>query len=89
MWHSSANFDVIRHVRVLIASGFVWFFSLAGLILLWTTHSISTWLLAVSGFGMEAIFKISISLALYGLFLYDAKRGEFWGKLDDHVYRIK
>lgn len=49
----------------------------------------STWLLAVSGFSVEVISKVCISLALYGLFLADAKFNEFWDKLDDHVYRVR
>ncbi len=35
------------------------------------------------------ISKVFISLALYGLFLADARLSEFWDKLDDHVYRVR
>ena len=49
----------------------------------------STWLLAVTGFSVEVISKVFISLALYGLFLADAKFNEFWDQLDDHVYRVR
>ncbi|EFX85122.1 hypothetical protein DAPPUDRAFT_314345 [Daphnia pulex] len=62
---------------------------LCGLYVFWTTHSIITWLLAVSGFSVEALCKIAISLALYIVFLVDARHQELWDKLVDHVYRIK
>jgi E3 ubiquitin-protein ligase RNF139 len=81
--------DFIRHARALLVSGLLTFALCIGLYVLWTTHSISTWLFAVSGFSVEALFKIAISLALYILFLLDARHQELWDKLDDHVYRIK
>lgn len=80
---------MIRHVRALLVSGFITLVALIGLYCLWTTHSLSTWLLFVSGFAIEAICKNIISLALYGLFLVDTKHQVFWDQLDDHVYRIK
>lgn len=87
----SANSDFMRHW--ILASGFLTFVAGFGLFFLWTTQSISTWLLAISDFGIEAICKITISLSLYGIFLFHAKHNEFcfvgcW-KLDDHVYRVK
>lgn len=39
--------------------------------------------------SVEVISKVFISLALYGLFLADARLSEFWDKLDDHVYRVR
>ena len=85
----SANPDVYRHARALSVSAGLTLFALTGLALLWTSHAMSTWLLAVSGFSVEVISKVCISLALYGLFLVDAKLNEFWDKLDDHVYRVR
>ncbi|XP_046438507.1 protein TRC8 homolog [Daphnia pulex] len=86
---ASANLDFKRHARALLVSGSLTLALLSGLYVLWTTHSISTWLLAVSGFSVEALCKIAISLALYIVFLVDARHQELWDKLDDHVYRIK
>lgn len=56
---------------------------------LWSHHSISTWLLAVSSFNIEIIIKVLVSLAVYSLFLIDAYRTTFWERLDDYVYYIK
>lgn len=89
MLYFSANPDMKRHGRALFVSGLLTFISLFGLYYLWSTYSISTWLLAVSGFSIEVISKVFISLALYTLFLADAKFDEFWDKLDDHVYRVR
>lgn len=78
-----------RHARALAVSSILTIVAFCGLYFLWTTHSISTWLLAVSGFSLEVICKVFASLALYGLFLIDAKLSEFWDKLDDHVYCVR
>ena len=86
---ASANPDISRHLRALFVSGGLTVAAITGMLVLWTTHSMSTWLLAVSGFSVEVISKVVISLALYGLFLLDAKLNEFWDKLDDHVYRVR
>jgi len=59
------------------------------LVYLWSHHSLSTWLLAVSSFNIEIIIKVLVSLAVYSLFLIDAYRTTFWEKLDDYVYYIK
>lgn len=85
----SANPDVTRHARALSVCAALTAVAFCGLYFLWMTHSISTWLLAVSGFSLEVICKVVVSLALYGLFLADAKLSEFWDKLDDHVYRVR
>lgn len=78
-----------RHARALC----VCFFLLAAPILLlaalWSRHSPSTWLLAVTAFSIEVIVKVLVSLATYTLFLLDARRQTFWEKLDDYVYYIK
>lgn len=57
--------------------------------MLWTKHSPSTWLLAVTAFSVEVIIKVLVSLATYTLFLLDARRQTFWEKLDDYVYYIR
>lgn len=87
--HCSANPDITRHARALSVCLALTVIAFSGLHCLWMTHSISTWLLAVSGFSLEVICKVLVSLALYGLFLADAKLSEFWDKLDDHVYRVR
>lgn len=85
----SGNLDFDRHAKTLLVSGLLSLVASSGLYCLWTTHSISTWLLAVSGFSVEAICKNTISLALYFLFLQDSWHQECWDKLDDYVYRLK
>lgn len=44
------------------------------LFILWRYFKISTWLLAATAFNIELIIKMSVSLVLYGLFLFDSKR---------------
>ena len=85
----SANPDKSRHARALSICAALTAVAVSGLYLLWSTHSISTWLLAVSGFSLEVVCKVLVSLALYSLFLADAKLSEFWDKLDDYVYRVR
>lgn len=85
----SANPDKSRHARALFVCATLTTVAAFGLYFLWSTHSISTWLLAVSGFSLEVVCKVLVSLALYSLFLADAKLSEFWDKLDDYVYRVR
>ena len=85
----SANPDIGRHFRALFVCGILTLVTASGLTFLWSYHYMSTWLLAVTGFSVEVISKVFISLALYGLFLADAKFNEFWDQLDDHVYRVR
>ncbi len=63
-----------KHLRLLsvclsliILPGFI-------LSILWSYFRISTWLLAATAFNVELIVKMSVSLLLYGLFLFDSKR---------------
>lgn len=85
----SGNRNVFRHVKSLLVSGFLIYSASIGLYFLWSTYGGSTWLLAVTGFGLEAVIKIIISLTLYGLFLVDSSRSDWWHKMDDYVYRLK
>jgi len=86
---ASANPDYSRHMRALSIYAVLTFVTLSGLSLLWSTHLMSTWLLAVSGFSIEVVSKVVISLTLYALFLADAKFNDFWDKLDDYVYCVR
>ena len=85
----SANPDIRRHIRALFVCAALLVTTVVGLTCLWSSYFMSTWLLAVTGFSVEVISKVLISLALYGLFLADAKLSEFWSQLDDHVYRVR
>lgn len=78
-----------RHLRALLVCGFLIMFPITMLTYLWSHHSISTWLLAVSSFNVEIIIKVLVSLSVYSLFLIDAYRTTFWERLDDYVYYIK
>ncbi|XP_050533688.1 protein TRC8 homolog isoform X2 [Daktulosphaira vitifoliae] len=86
---ASHNPSLNRHIRALLVCGFLIIFPIAMLTYLWSNHSISTWLLAVSSFNIEIIIKVLVSLAVYSLFLIDAYRTTFWEQLDDYVYYIK
>ncbi|XP_062536080.1 protein TRC8 homolog isoform X1 [Armigeres subalbatus] len=78
-----------RHARALMVCAFLLLTPVGLLSILWTRHSPSTWLLAVTAFSVEVIVKVLVSLATYTLFLLDARRQTFWEKLDDYVYYIR
>lgn len=78
-----------RHARALIVCAFLLVAPIVLLTVLWSKHSPSTWLLAVTAFSVEVIVKVLVSLATYTLFLLDARRQTFWEKLDDYVYYIR
>ncbi|CAH1783593.1 unnamed protein product [Owenia fusiformis] len=88
---ASRSMNIQRHVRVLLMC--VALITLPALLLycLWSIHSISTWLLAVSAFSIEVIIKVLISLLIYTLFMIDAYMidDSLWESLDDYVYYIK
>ncbi|XP_075235024.1 TRC8 ring finger protein [Lycorma delicatula] len=86
---ASHNPAVHRHIRALGVCLFLIVYPASLLTYLWTHHSISTWLLAVSAFSVEVIVKVIVSLLIYSLFLIDAYRSTFWEKLDDYVYYIR
>lgn len=86
---ASHSVSLNRHVRALSVCGFLVVFPYFVLTYLWQTHSISTWLLAISAFSIEVIIKVLTSLMVYALFMIDARRDTFWEKLDDYVYYIR
>lgn len=86
---ASHNPSTHRHVRALGVCAFLIIFPISLLVYLWSQHSISTWLLAVSAFSIEVIVKVIVSLMIYSLFLVDAYRSTFWEQLDDYVYYIR
>ena len=60
------------------------------MVYLWQYFSVGTWLLAVSAFCIEVIIKVGVTIAVYALFLYDARAKEgSWEGLDDAVYYVK
>ncbi|KAK5644572.1 hypothetical protein RI129_005872 [Pyrocoelia pectoralis] len=86
---ASHNPSLKRHLRALTVCAFLVFFPIILLIYLWSHHGASTWLLAVTAFSIEVIVKVAVSLAIYTLFLLDARRDTFWEGLDDYVYYIR
>lgn len=78
-----------KHARALCVCLFLLVAPILLLTALWSRHSSSTWLLAVTAFSIEVIVKVLVSLATYTLFLLDARRQTFWEKLDDYVYYVK
>ena len=86
---ASHNPSPLNHGRPLVACAFLVIFPCFFLHYLWTHHAVSTWLLAVSAFNIEVIFKVFISLLLYSILMIDARREVFWESLDDYVYYIK
>lgn len=86
---ASHNPSVRRHAHALTVCIALVLLSVTLMYVLWSTQETSTWLLAVTAFSIEVIVKVFVSLAIYSLFLYDAKRETFWEKLDDYIYYIR
>ncbi|XP_030751278.1 protein TRC8 homolog [Sitophilus oryzae] len=86
---ASHNPSIRRHTHALAVCAGLVGLSLSLMYLLWSTQDVSTWLLAVTAFSIEVIVKVMVSLAIYSLFLYDARRESFWEKLDDYIYYIR
>ncbi|CAE1289020.1 RNF139 [Acanthosepion pharaonis] len=78
-----------RHLRPLIMCFILILFPSQLLKYLWSHHSASTWLLAVSAFSIEIIVKVLVTLTVYLLFMIDAYRNTAWEALDDYVYYIQ
>ncbi|ALC46180.1 Trc8 [Drosophila busckii] len=78
-----------RHARALSVCAFLICMPILLLHYLWSNHTPSTWLLAVTAFSVEVIVKVLVSLATYTLFLLDARRQFFWEKLDDYLYYVR
>lgn len=86
---ASHNPSVRRHLHALLVCLVLVLLPLLLMYYLWSTQVISTWLLAVTAFSIEVIVKVFVSLAIYTLFLVDARRETFWEKLDDYIYYIR
>lgn len=60
------------------------------LAVLWSHFLVGTWMLAVTAFCIEVVVKVSVTVLVYLLFLYDQYRREgTWETLDDAVYYVK
>ncbi|GAB6027643.1 Ring finger protein [Chamberlinius hualienensis] len=86
---ASRNRSLKMHSRALTVCGLLLLASITLLICLWKTHVLSTWLFAVTAFAIEVIIKVTLSLLIYLLFMYDAYRNTFWDGLDDCIYYIR
>lgn len=86
---ASHNPSLRRHLHALLVCGVLVILPLLLMYFLWSTQEMSTWLLAVTAFSVEVIVKVFVSLAIYSLFLLDARRETFWEKLDDYIYYIR
>lgn len=78
-----------RHARALGLSLVLVACPCALLTHLWLREPLSTWLLAVSAFGVELVVKVAISVLIYLLFLVDARSETMWEPLDDYVYYLR
>lgn len=78
-----------RHLRALGVCAFLIISPICLVNFLWSTYTVSTWLLAVSVFGIEVLVKVLITLIVYGLFLYDAHHKTLRERLDDLVYMVR
>lgn len=57
-----------RHVRALCVCVFLLLAPIGLLSVLWSRHSPSTWLLAVTAFSIEVIVKVSLEMSFFSLF---------------------
>ncbi|KAI8490324.1 hypothetical protein Bbelb_320620 [Branchiostoma belcheri] len=81
--------DMRRHYPPLTVSAFIFFVPFYLIYLLWSNSSFSTWLLAVTVFTVELLVKVLATWFQYALLLIDARREQYWEKLDDYLYYIK
>ncbi|KAJ8918848.1 hypothetical protein NQ315_011135, partial [Exocentrus adspersus] len=86
---ASHNPSLRRHLHALLVCCVLVILPVLLMYFLWCTQETSTWLLAVTAFSIEVIVKVFVSLAIYSLFLLDARRETFWEKLDDYIYYIR
>ncbi|XP_056635301.1 protein TRC8 homolog [Diorhabda carinulata] len=86
---ASHNPSLKKHLHALLVCGVLVMLPIILMYFLWKTQEPSTWLLAVTAFSIEVIVKVFVSLAIYSLFLLDARRETFWEKLDDYIYYIR
>ena len=86
---ASRNVSVQKHARALGMCAFLILFPTVLVYYLWSHHSASPWLLAVTAFSIEVIMKVSVSLTVYSLFMIDAYHDTFWEGLDDYVYYVQ
>ncbi|OQR73912.1 protein TRC8-like [Tropilaelaps mercedesae] len=89
MLGASLNSPRERHIRALLVSAFLIVFPVFFMYIAWTRHPISTWLLALSCFSTEVVFKVIVSLIVYVLFLIDARLDSSWEPFDDYVYAVR
>lgn len=87
---ASREFHSKKHLRAL---GICTFLIVAPILLmtyLWQLFTVGTWLLAVTAFCIEVIVKVTVTVSVYLLFVYDHyfKEGT-WEFLDDAVYYVK
>ena len=86
---ASRNVSFQKHARALGMCSFLIVFPTCLVYYLWSHHSASPWLLAVTAFSIEVIMKVLVSLTVYLLFIIDAYRDSFWEGLDDYVYYVQ
>ena len=87
---ASHNYNSRKCVRALLICAFLVVAPSLLMWYLWQSFSVGTWLLAVSAFCVEVIVKVAVTVAVYLLFLYDAKFEDgAWEHLDDCVYYVK
>lgn len=68
---ASHNYNSAKHLRALLICVFLVLAPIFLMTYLWTSFSVGTWLLAVSAFCIEVIVKVSVTVCVYMLFLYD------------------
>lgn len=86
---ASHNPSLRRHAHALLVCFVLVLLPVLLMYFLWSTQQTTTWLLAVTAFSIEVIVKVFVSLAIYSLFLLDARREDFWEQLDDYIYYIR
>jgi len=83
-----------KHIRALCVCLFVCVLPIVFLSYLWSTYNLSTWLIAVSIFLVEAVVKCVITLIIYSLtVLYSLwdnySQDKLWESYDDWVFYVQ
>lgn len=77
------------HLRHLLLDAIIISLTLSLINYQWHEHTFSVWSLSITVFGMDLIFKIIISLLIYGFTFTDTQTRFSGENADEYVYHIK
>ncbi|XP_074640965.1 RING finger protein 145-like [Tubulanus polymorphus] len=86
---ASHNKSVIKHVKAVVLSTFLWMFPLFMTYAICQFFELDYWLLVIISSCVLTSMQVLGSMAVYALFIYDSLLEKPWENLDDIVYWVK